>query len=313
MKSKILIIDDSKVDSAILSDIVKDMNYTPIVANSSKKGLEILEKEEVDLILLDIVMKEMSGYEFLENIQPYKQMKYLPVIFVTGLESIEYIVKGLEEGAIDYIKKPFSPAEVKARIKAALRIKALYDELVKLNKKLQDMVIRDSLTGLFNHRHLIYRLAEEFEHARNEKYQSAYLMIDVDNFKKINDTYGHLTGDEVLKKLAEVLQKEVGNRGFVGRYGGEEFAIVLQNVSYDYVVLFARELLDKINHIPISYKTEEKESIFYFSISMGIVLFSCEYKNFMEAVKFADTALYKAKEWGRNKAVIFEGGEFEEL
>ena len=310
MKSKILIIDDSKVDSAILSDIVKDMNYIPIVANSSKEGLKILEKEDVALILLDVVMKEMSGYEFLKNIQPYNQMRYLPVIFVTGLESIEYVVKALEEGAIDYIKKPFSPAEVKARIKAALRIKALYDELVKLNKKLKDMVIRDSLTGLFNHRHLIYRLAEEFEYARDKKYQSAYLMIDIDNFKKINDTFGHLVGDEVLRKLAEILQKEVDNRGFVGRYGGEEFAIVLQKIDYNYVAAFARKLLDKVHRMPISYN---KNSVFYFSISMGIILFPDEYKNFMEVVKYADAALYKAKEWGRNRVVIFEKGEFKEL
>ncbi len=306
---KILVIDDSKLDNAILTDIVKEMGNIPISVYSPSEGLRVLKREEVDLILLDIVMNEMDGYEFLEAIHPYMKRAYLPVIFVTGLESVEDIVKGLEKGATDYIKKPFIPAEVKARIKVALRIKALNDELVELNRKLKDMVVRDSLTNLYNHRYMIEKLRKEFKHQKNKGNVLYFLMIDIDKFKNINDTYGHMAGDEVLKVLSKLLVNKVGESGIVGRYGGEEFAIIAREKE---LLNFVKELMDKIRDIPFcpDYK---KDLRFHISVSIGITPFPYEFKSSRDVIKYADTALYKAKEWGRDMAVIYEKGEFKKL
>ncbi len=311
-KAKILIIDDSKLDNTILTDIVKEMGFETISVYSPKKALKILKRENIDLILLDIVMKEMNGYEFLEAIHPYKKTTYLPVIFVTSLDSMEYLVEGLEKGAIDYIKKPFSPAEVKARIKVALRIKALNEDLIKMNNKLKEMVIRDSLTGLYNHGYIISKLKEEFSYAKERNTTSSFLMIDIDKFKAINDTYGHLVGDEVLKGLSKFLLKKIGKRGYVGRYGGEEFAIILPGLGIGESVEFTKEVIEDL-HITSFYSNNKRDVKLYVSISIGLTEFPIDYKCYVDVTKMADTALYKAKEWGRDMCVIYEGGEFKKI
>ncbi len=309
---KILIIDDSKLDNTILTDIVKEMGFKTISVYSPEEGLKILRKEKIDLILLDIVMKGMNGYEFLEAIHPYKKTTYLPVIFVTSLDSMKYLVEGLEKGAIDYIKKPFSPAEVKARIKVALRVKALNEELIKMNNKLREMVVRDSLTGLYNHGYIISRLKEEFSYAKEHKISSSFLMIDIDKFKIINDTYGHLVGDEVLKGLSKFLLKKIGKKGYVGRYGGEEFAIILSGFEIKESVDFAKEIIEDL-HATSFYSNNKRGLKLYISISIGLTPFPHNYKCYVDVTKMADAALYKAKEWGRDMCVVYEEGEFKKV
>ncbi len=309
---KILIIDDSKLDNTILTDIVKEMGFKTISVYSPEEGLKILRKEKIDLILLDIVMKGMNGYEFLEAIHPYKKTTYLPVIFVTGLDSIKDLVEGLEKGAVDYIKKPFSPLEVKARIKVALRVKALNEELIKVNNRLREMVVRDSLTGLYNHGYIISKLKEEFNYAKEHNTISSFLMMDIDKFKAINDNYGHLVGDEVLKGLSRFLLKKVGKGGYVGRYGGEEFAIILSSFGVKESVKFTEEIIESL-HTTSFYSDNKKNVKLYISISIGLTVFPNDYKHYVNVTKMADAALYKAKEWGRDMCVIYEGGKFKKI
>ncbi len=311
-KINILIIDDSKLDCMLLADIVKKMKFTPIITHSPAEGIKIIKEKPIDLVLLDVVMEGMSGYDFLDKIFPYIKKKYLPVIFVTGLDSVEYLIEGLEKGAIDYIKKPFAPEELMARIRAALRSKGLYDELVMLNKKLKDMVMKDSLTGLLNHKHIILKLGEQFLYNKEHGTTSLYLMVDIDKFKSINDTYGHLIGDEVLKMLSRIFTDNLKHKGYAGRYGGEEFALILKDVNEESGIKFAKRLINKIRRLTM-YSGTDKGIKLHITVSIGLTFFPDQYKDFSEVLKTADEALYKAKEWGRDRIVLYRNGGFEEV
>lgn len=312
-RSKILITDDSKLEASMLHDIVKDMGHIPVISYSPYDGLKILKNENIDLILLDVVMGGIDGYKFMEIVKSQIEEKFIPVIFVTSLDSVENLVEGLDLGAMDYIRKPFVPQEVMARINVALRIKNLHDSLIEANKKLKDMVIRDSLTNLYNHRYIVERLREEFRKVKGSNYTSAYIIIDIDKFKNINDTYGHLAGDSVLIKLSNILIQELGDLGCVGRYGGEEFSLILIDTNREKVSSFAKKVLEKVRETPFFYDPEDKEAFIKITISMGIALFPEDCRDFLYILKNADNALYKAKEWGRDVAVCYNRGRFVKL
>ena len=309
MKNKtILIIDDSRFDRKILSDIVSHTGNVPICETYAKQALELIKKNsKIDLILLDIVMEDMSGYDFLKIIKHDKKIKYIPIVLISGLDKTEDIVKGLDLGAFDYIKKPFIPLEVKARINVALRTKELQDALIVFNEKLKHLAITDSLTGLYNHNYLIKLLKMEFKKSKRYGSNFVYMMIDIDKFKSINDLYGHLVGDNVLIELSNTIRKNLRDIDYVGRYGGEEFGIILPNTDIAGSIEFAKRLSHAIETMPLS---DSEGTHFNITISIGISSFSEKYTNCLEIIRVADDALYKAKEWGRSRIVYFKNGDF---
>jgi len=290
-KKTILIVDDSPANIQSLAGVLKD-DYKLKVANSGERALEILENEdEIDLILLDVLMPEMDGYAVLEALKQNPKTKEIPVIFVTGNDSFEDEEKGLEAGVVDYITKPIRPAIVKARVKIHMTIKTQRDTL-------QYNAMHDMLTGLYNRHHLDAEGTRKFAKALRQGSNFSVIMADIDHFKEINDTHGHIVGDKVLQAVASVLNSSNRVEDFVARFGGEEFVILLEDCTCGNATEKVETLRQHIeNLMPNGIRITS---------SFGLTNISAKYNTLEEMLKDADTALYKAKEDGRNRVICYE-------
>lgn len=285
-KEKILVVDDNPKNIQILANILKGESYEIEFATSAQETLKWIEKEEFDLILLDVMMPDMDGFELCQILQKNEKTKEIPIIFLTAKADLEDILKGFEMGAVDYLTKPFNSLELFARIKNHLELKRVKD-------KLKKMAVTDSLTGLFNHGFIYQRLKEEVEKARRYSKNLSIIMFDLDKFKKINDNYGHQFGDKVLKKVSDVIKICVRNIDLIGRYGGEEFLLVLPETDLEAAKLVAERIREQIEKI-VWGNTPLKVTI-----SGGLTQIGEEDE--FDFLREADKLLYKAKQNGRNK------------
>ena len=289
-KALILIVDDVASNIQTLAAILKD-EYQVKVAISGKRALEIMSQEPMpDLVLLDVEMPQMNGYEVLEKLKSSQLTENVPVIFVTGNVTTEDEEKGLLLGAVDYITKPVRPAIVKARVKTQTILKVQRDELLYI-------ALHDKLTGLFNRYYLTETGDLKFASAKRHGNEMSVIMCDIDYFKAVNDNHGHLCGDKILQAMGTLLQDKVRADDFSSRYGGEEFAIVLWKCNAD----AARKKADEIR---IALSEIEIDSV-KVTASFGIVQLNEGHQNFEALLKDADEALYRAKESGRNKVEVF--------
>jgi len=288
-KAIVLIVDDVASNVQALAGVLKD-DYNIKVALNGARALELIkQKPHPDLILLDVNMPEMDGYEVLREIKRCVGCESLPVMFVTGKDTEEDEEKGLLLGAVDYIKKPIHPAIVKARVNTQITLKKQRDELVY-------NALHDQLTGLYNRNHLVDEGERKFSRALRQNDKLSIMMIDIDHFKAVNDTYGHLTGDLVLKDVASVLVQDKRTEDFSARFGGEEFIIVLEGCSKEDAKEKAEALRKKIEELnPENIKV---------TASFGISELSKEHRSFESLLRDADSALYGAKNNGRNCVVV---------
>lgn len=233
MADSVLIIDDSEVvrDKIIKTLESRDLFSRFYQADDGLEGFKRLLASPVDIILCDLEMPRMDGFKFLGMLKSRPEVADTPVIILTGNEDRELKIRGLEQGACDFLTKPFDPEELIARMKVHLKIKHLQDDLKRTNELLLELSNTDHLTGLFNRRYLIEALDKELQRARRKDDMLALIMIDLDHFKRINDTYGHLQGDVVLQKVALQLQKELRSYDVAARYGGEEFVAILPDTN----------------------------------------------------------------------------------
>lgn len=294
----VLVVDDSISNIKMLGEILKE-ECSVVFATNGKTALSQAKKLRPDLILLDVIMPEMDGYEVCRLLKESKYTEHIPIIFITALDNINDEEKGLELGAIDYITKPFHPPIVKMRIRNHL-------ELVRHRKRLKLLSTTDGLTGIPNRRRFDDLLHKEWGRAQREKEQLSILLIDLDNFKKYNDYYGHLQGDECLRQVAKVLQA-AGQRqtDIIARYGGEEFAAVLPHTELAGAETFAKKLLQEVRELQLPHDKNGDFNIVTFSIGVTSVLPS-ESIACSDVLDFADGCLYEAKEFGKNKFVARE-------
>jgi len=225
------------------------------------------------------------------------------VIMLTGREDRELKIKGLEQGASDYITKPFDAEELVARVKVHLKIKNLQDDLKRTNELLLELSNTDHLTGLFNRRYLMDALAKEVQRSMRKGGNLSLIILDIDHFKKVNDQYGHLQGDLVLQKVAQLLQKELRNYDIAARYGGEEFIAVLPDAALEEAVFVANRMRTSVQSTKFSGELSQTS----LTISLGVAQFSkesCTTED--EFIKRADDALYRAKANGRNRVEFAE-------
>ncbi|MCL2456830.1 MAG: diguanylate cyclase [Defluviitaleaceae bacterium] len=279
----ILIVDDERANIDVLSHMLKS-DYKISIAKSGAQALERAKRDEPDLILLDIIMPDMSGFDVLSELKETENTNAIPVICITGLDSVEHEEKGFSLGAVDYITKPFHQCIVKARIATHLRI-------VEQMRIIEQIGLIDALTGIPNRRSFDNRLATEWGRAVREKSSLSMLMIDVDHFKKFNDDFGHQQGDLVLKKVAETIKTTLKRPGdFFARWGGEEFAALLPSTSSAGALRFAEA-------IRINIQTNSNVTV---SIGNSSLIPTHDDK-IKEFVEHADKALYVAKASGRNR------------
>ncbi|MCT7496172.1 GGDEF domain-containing response regulator [Aliarcobacter cryaerophilus] len=298
-KPTILVVDDMTTTLLLIHDLLKD-TYEVKIAKSGTKALEILESpNDIDLILLDIEMPDMNGYDVCKRIKNNETIKNIPIIFITGRTSQEDEEYGLNLGAIDYITKPFNKAIVKLRIKNYLNLKIKNDMLEKLS-------MYDGLTNIRNRRFFDETFEKTFSEIKRDKKSLAVLMIDIDFFKPYNDNYGHGQGDETLRKVAKALEKTIKRASdFVARYGGEEFVILLKDINKDGVEAVANNLLNAIRELKITHEFSKIEN--YVTISIGASFYNSSSDiTKLELLLKADETLYNVKNSGRNNFAILE-------
>jgi diguanylate cyclase (GGDEF)-like protein len=298
-KPTILVVDDMTTTLLLLHDLLKD-TYEVKIAKSGTKALEILESpNDIDLILLDIEMPDINGYDVCKRIKNNETIKNIPIIFITGRTSQEDEEYGLNLGAIDYITKPFNKAIVKLRIKNYLNLKIKNDMLEKLS-------MYDGLTNIRNRRFFDETFEKTFNEIKRDKKSLAVLMIDIDFFKPYNDNYGHGQGDETLRKVAKALEKTIKRASdFVARYGGEEFVILLKDINKDGVEAVANNLLNAVRELKITHEFSKIEN--YVTVSIGASYYNSSSDiTKLELLLKADETLYNVKNSGRNNFAILE-------
>ena len=298
-KPTILVVDDMTTTLLLIHDLLKD-TYEVKIAKSGTKALEILESpNDIDLILLDIEMPDMNGYDVCKRIKNNETIKNIPIIFITGRTSQEDEEYGLNLGAIDYITKPFNKAIVKLRIKNYLDLKIKNDMLEKLS-------MYDGLTNIRNRRFFDETFEKTFSEIKRDKKSLAVLMIDIDFFKLYNDNYGHGQGDETLRKVAKALEKTIKRASdFVARYGGEEFVILLKDINKNGVEAVANNLLNAVRELKITHEFSKIEN--YVTVSIGVSYYNSSSDiTKLELLLKADETLYSVKNSGRNNFAILE-------
>lgn len=296
-KPTILIVDDMTTNLIILSDILKD-EYNIKIAKTGTKALEIVHSQDnIDLILLDIEMPDINGYEVLKKLKNSDKTKNIPIIFVTAKSSEEDEEYGLNLGAIDYITKPYSKSIVKIRIKNQINLKLKTDLLEQLS-------MYDGLTNIKNRRFFDESFERIYNKSRRDSSNFALIMIDIDYFKPYNDNYGHGQGDVALKKVANSLQNSLKRANdLVARYGGEEFVVLIQDIDEQGLEKIAKNILESINNLQITHEYSKISS--HLTISMGIAYYNSN--NDIPKLKIlmeADENLYKVKNSGKNNFLI---------
>ncbi len=288
---QVLIVDDSEMIHRLLSARLNDQDLVIHSAFDGTSGLQMARDLLPDLVLLDIDMPDLTGFEVCRQLKHDSETYNIPIIFLTALEETTNKVTGFDLGAADYITKPFEPAELRARVRAALKTKSLMDLLT-------SQAQLDGLTGLHNRRYFDQRLAEELDAARRYDRGLGLLMLDIDHFKSVNDSFGHPTGDRVLKALADLLQHVCRASDVTCRYGGEEFGVILQECDREAAETSAGRVLKTVRSSP------ELVQLLGCPLTVSIGVLAIEAQHRLTpgaAIAKADEALYRAKSEGRNR------------
>lgn len=294
----ILIVDDTATNIRVLADILTD-EFELRIATSGEEALNIVKEESIDLILLDIMMPNMDGYEVCKRLKEDHCTSDIPVIFITALHSVEAQVQGFQVGAVDFITKPFNPLIVLARVRTHIR-------LYRQSLLLEEFAKKDSLTSIANRREYDRRMKVEWNRAQRNKSEIALIMFDIDYFKEYNDTYGHQSGDEclqnVVKSVETILKRSTD---LLARYGGDEFMILLPDTSKENACFIAKKIMETISSMKIEHRSSHIQS--YVTLSMGVAcLLPTQDEDYSFLEKVVDNALYSAKENGRNQMYCAE-------
>ena len=298
-----LIIDDSdSIRKKIREALVEASLFTTFhEAAEGLSGFKLLLQNQVDLVLCDLLMPGCDGFKFLLMKRKRLEFKDVPVIILTGEEDMKNKLRGLEQGASDYLVKPFDPRELVARVKVQLKIKSLQDELKIKNARLSELSVTDGLTNVYNRRYLRDKLELEFLRSRRYNHKMAYVMFDLDYFKRVNDQYGHMAGDYILVEVAAILKRNSRKPDLVARYGGEEFAMLLPNTELEGALTVAERAREQIEQTRFNFES----NAIRLTVSGGLVLFpNPEVQSIDQLVRKADEALFLAKERGRNQIVV---------
>lgn len=284
--SVVLIIDDEKINLLMVDKLLQLNGFQTICACSGEEALSILSSQKPDLILLDIQMQGMDGYTTAREIKDLPELANVPIIFLSARGDEQSIVKGFQSGGMDYIPKPFYNEELVARVKTHVNLKTALE-------RLRTLSITDELTGLCNRRHFLDQLNREIQ--RSERYQlnMSLLLLDIDKFKSINDSFGHQIGDEALVRFSDALKQIFRQIDILGRLGGDEFAVIMPETDTESAAHAGERFRQTISG------NED------FTVSIGLISFDPHKPvSSIELIRQADMAVYRAKSQGRNQVAV---------
>jgi two-component system, cell cycle response regulator len=306
---KILIADDDPVSSRLLDRLLVEWGYEVIAAHDGTEAWEVLQAENAPRVaLLDWIMPGIDGLEVCRRVRARSSQPYIYMMLLTVKDKVGNLVEGLESGADDYLTKPFHPQELRARLRVGLRMLDLESRLVEARESLRFKASHDSLTTIWNRGAIIEMLERELSRARRDGSSVGILLADIDHFKRVNDTRGHLVGDEVLRAITGRLKSEVRSYDSVGRYGGEEFLILLPGCDNPKLTTKAEQLVKVVERSSIGTST----GTVAVTISIGgIASGDCPHAEVNKLLRAADTALYRAKIAGRNRSEMAQLSDME--
>jgi diguanylate cyclase (GGDEF)-like protein len=298
-RQSILIVDDMPANIEILNEML-GVDYEVLFATSGTEALEIAVNQLPDLVLLDITMPGMDGYEVCRRLKADSRTKSIPVIYITARTNEDDQARGLDAGAIDYIIKPISPLIIKSRVRNHLELKQYRDLL-------ENLSATDGLTGIPNRRRFDEFLNNEWQRAIRNKSPLSLILMDIDFFKAYNDRYGHLAGDDCLRQVATTLTGSLHRPAdLAARYGGEEFACVLPETDIDGAMTVAEQLRENIDGLNITHASSGVSE--HVTLSYGVAsMVPVEGQSYSDLIKHADEILYYVKRNGRNQIKAWAG------
>jgi diguanylate cyclase (GGDEF)-like protein len=298
--TRILVVDDEQIMRDFLREVLSDEGYRVDLAASGREAVEMMTADRYDIVITDIVMPELDG---LGVVAAAKDLPYdVDVVVMTGYASMETAVESMKLGAADYITKPFNIDQIRIIVSNAVRERALKKQAAE-GEFYKELSRKDGLTDLYNHRFFHQLLETEVSRARRYNRVVSLLMMDIDNFKRYNDSHGHPAGDIALKRLALLLGQSSRGCDFVARYGGEEFAIIAPEAAPDAARRMAERILTLVAESP--FDGEDVMPGGRLTISIGVASFPMQASDKCELVERADQALYRAKALGRNRVVVY--------
>jgi diguanylate cyclase (GGDEF)-like protein len=294
----VLVGDNSPVVREVLRWHLESHAFKVVEAADGLETIALAQQVRPSVILLSVELPTLDGYQTLARLKADADLRDTPVVFITAHTDTGDVVEGLRLGAHDYLRKPFEPAEVIARVSAAVRVRELQDDLRQRNAELDRISRSDPLTGLANRRHLDERLAAHAASAERHHHQLAVAIVDIDSFKGVNDTFGHSAGDAVLREVARRIAVSARIEDVVGRWGGEEFIVILPHCDLDGAVVVSERVRQAVSATPIRFEDGVAIPV---TVSIG-----CTGGADPRLVERADAALYAAKKAGRNRTVALE-------
>jgi len=314
-KPTILVVDDYPANLHVLLESLKETGYKALIAINGESAIRQADFAKPEIIILDVMMPGLDGFETCRRLKQQPNTKEIPVIFMTALSETVDKLRGFEAGGVDYITKPFNVVELLARINVHLELKRAREELKKANEELQiangkltesqqqleRMARIDPLTELANRRDMVERLEQEKQRSERANLSFAVVICDIDDFKRVNDTYGHDCGDFVLKSVAKLLQSNIRAQDHVARWGGEEFLLLLTDTDSSGAARFAERIRLAIANEEYLYQHQPMT----ISMTFGVSMYQTE-KGIHQCLKEADQALYQGKEQGKNRVAVFQ-------
>lgn len=296
---RVLVADDDSISRMVLRNLLTKWGYEPVEAVDGLQAWEILQAEDSPrLALVDWMMPGMDGPELCLKLRQLSQIDYHYVIMLTSRDSKEDLVDGLNAGADDYITKPYSAQELEVRLRVGKRIVSLQKSLQEALEIQRYQAQHDPLTGLLNHGEILRILDQEMQRADRQELNLTIMMGDLDHFKNVNDTYGHVAGDAVLAEVSERMKNNLRLYDSIGRYGGEEFLLVLPGCSRDEAEIIANRIMNSIRGNPVLFHDQQIPV----TISLGIAFNNAgTSEKMVDIIQAADTAMYQAKQNGRNR------------
>jgi diguanylate cyclase (GGDEF)-like protein len=303
---KVLVAEDELVSRRLIETSVRRWGYDVVVAKDGLEASQILHSEDAPkLAVLDWMMPGLDGVQLCRELRQRKDERYVYVLLLTSKQAKSDVIEGLEAGADDYIRKPFDPQELRVRLRTGKRILCLLDQITAARETLRELAARDPLTGLWNHSSIIDLLVTELERAQRQGTSVGVALVDLDRFKSINDTYGHLVGDHVLREAAQIMSHSVRPYDAVGRLGGEEFLVVLPGCDQINAVSHAERLRSALNRATVNTSSGPLQ----FTASFGVTVVPPEAGiDAQTAMDIADSSMYAAKHAGRDRVEFTVAG-----